>query len=262
MGVLDGKVVLVTGASSGIGRATALLLAREGARVGLVALREGALSETADAIAREGAGEGLVLPADVSEAAQIRQACDRLAAEWGRIDGVFANAGINGVWAPLEELELDEWNRTIAVNLTGTFLTIKHAAPHLVEHGGSVVITSSVNGTRVFSNIGATAYSCSKAGQVAMAKMLALELAHRRVRVNVVCPGKIATQIDESTERQDLDRRPPLAVYPSGKIPLTGGRAGRSVDVAQVVLFLLSDAAEHVSGTEIWIDGAESLLVG
>ena len=101
----------------------------------------------------------MVLTADISNEEQIRGACDRLAAEWGRIDGVFANAGINGVWAPIEELSREEFDRTISTNLTGSFLTIKYAVPHLRRAGGSVVITSSVNGTRMFSNIGATAYS-------------------------------------------------------------------------------------------------------
>jgi NAD(P)-dependent dehydrogenase (short-subunit alcohol dehydrogenase family) len=260
VGALVGRGVLVTGASSGIGRETALLLAREGAKVGLVGLREEALAETAEAM--EQPDDGLVLPADISDEAQIRRACDRLAEARGRIDGVVANAGINGVWAPIEELDLTEWQHTIAVNLTGTFLTIKHSVPYLAEHGGSVVITSSVNGTRIFSNLGATAYSCSKAGQVAMAKMLALELAPRRIRVNAICPGEISTDIEASTDEQDLEALATLAVYPQGKIPLTGGRAGKASDVAQVALFLLSDASAHVSGTEIWIDGAESLLVG
>ena len=258
MASLAEKVVLVTGAGSGIGKAAALLLAREGARVGLVGLDEKSLGDTASAMD----GPSLVLPADVSDDAQLRAAFERLATEYGRLDGVFANAGINGVWAPIEDLDRAEWERTIAVNLTGSFLTIKYAVPYLKRRGGSVVITSSVNGTRMFSNIGATAYSCSKAGQVALAKMLALELAHWRIRVNVICPGKVATHIEESTIRQDLDTLEPLAVYPQGSIPLTHGRAGRPVDVARLVVFLLSDAAHHISGTEIWIDGAESLLVG
>ena len=258
MRVLEGRVALVTGAGSGIGRATALLLARAGARVGLVGRDAEPLGETASVLE----GPAMVLPADISNETQIRDACDRLATECGTIDGVFANAGINGVWAPVEELDRAEWDRTISVNLTGSFLTIKYAVPYLKRRGGSVVITSSVNGTRMFSNIGATAYSCSKAAQVALAKMLALELARWKIRVNVICPGRIATAIESTTEKQELDEYGPLAEYPRGSIPLTRGRAGHPGDVAHVVAFLLSDEARHVTGTEIWVDGAESLLVG
>jgi NAD(P)-dependent dehydrogenase (short-subunit alcohol dehydrogenase family) len=114
----------------------------------------------------------------------------------------------------------------------------------------------------MFSNVGATAYATAKAGQVALAKILALELARWKVRVNVVCPGKIATRIEESTERQELDQYGALAKYPRGSIPLTDGRPGRPEDVARLVAFLLSDEAAHITGTEVWIDGAESLLVG
>src|SRR5437764_9752394 len=116
----------------------------------------------------------------------MKKAADKLAGEFGTIDLVFANAGINGVWAPLDELEPNEWDRTINTNLKGTYLTVKYALPYLKERGGAVVITSSVNGTRVFSNTGATAYSCSKAAQVAFAKMVALELARDRIRINVI----------------------------------------------------------------------------
>jgi NAD(P)-dependent dehydrogenase (short-subunit alcohol dehydrogenase family) len=258
MTALQDKVVLVTGAGSGIGRATALELSRAGARVGLLGLQESSLTETASAMT----GPSLVLPADVSHDEQLKAACERLASEWDRIDGVFANAGINGVWAPIEELDRDEWDRTLAVNLTGSFLTIKYTMPWLKRQGGSVVITSSVNGTRMFSNTGATAYSCSKAAQVAMAKMLALELAHWKVRVNVICPGLIATHIEESTVREDLDTIESMAVYPHGNVPLTGGGAGKPEDVAKLVAFLLGDDSRLISGTEVWIDGAESLLVG
>ena len=251
-------VVLVTGAGSGIGRATALRLAMSGARVGLLGLSADSLVETREAMGNQ----GVVLVADVSDDRQVASACEQLAASFGAINAVFANAGINGVWAPIEELDRDEWDRTIAVNLTGTFLTIKHAVPYLKRQGGAVVITSSVNGTRMFSNLGATAYSCSKAGQVALAKMLALELAHWRIRVNVICPGRIATHIESSTHRQDPDALKPMAVYPSGAVPLTGGLPGGADDVARLVSFLLSDDASHITGTEVWIDGAESLLVG
>ncbi|MDQ3803303.1 MAG: SDR family oxidoreductase [Acidobacteriota bacterium] len=258
---LEGKVALVTGAGSGIGRAAALLLAREGARVAALDLAGGELERTAAQI-KGGGGEALPLACDVSQPEQVRQAVGRAAAEWGRVDIVFANAGINGVWASLEELEPEEWDRTLGVNLKGTFLTVKYAVPYLKRRGGSVIVTSSVNGTRVFSNTGATAYSCSKAAQVAFAKMVALELARHRVRVNVICPGAIETQIERSTEERDLEGVREPVEFPEGEIPLTDGEPGAADEVARLVLFLASDASRHISGTEVWIDGAQSLLRG
>jgi len=211
---------------------------------------------------RDAGGEARVAVADVSVVEEIRRATEETAAAWGRLDVVFANAGINGVWAPLEELEPEEWDRTLATNLRGTFLTVKYAVPHLKKQGGSVIVTSSINGTRVFSNTGATAYSTSKAGQVAFTKMIALELAKHRVRANVICPGAIETEIEESTEKRDLEREEEPAEYPAGEVPLTGGKPGSAEQVAELVLFLASDASSHVTGTEVWIDGAQSLLIG
>jgi NAD(P)-dependent dehydrogenase (short-subunit alcohol dehydrogenase family) len=259
---LQGRVALVTGAGSGIGAATARRLARAGARVALVGRTERELRREADGIAGAG-GAARVGVADVADADAMRRAADETAAEWGRLDVVVANAGINGVWAPIEELAPEEFEATLRTNLLGTFLTIKYAVPHLrATGGGSIIVTSSVNGTRMFSNTGATAYSASKAGQVAMTKMLAVELAKHRIRVNVVCPGAIDTSIDENTERRDLERAKEPVVYPEGEIPLTDGRPGRSEDVAALMLFLASDASRHITGTEVWIDGAESLIVG
>jgi NAD(P)-dependent dehydrogenase (short-subunit alcohol dehydrogenase family) len=123
-----------------------------------------------------------------------------------------------------------------------------------------VIITSSVNGTRIFSNTGATAYSCTKAAQVAFTKMVALELAKHRIRVNVICPGAIETNINESTEQRDLEEIREPVEFPEGSIPLTDGKPGSAEQVAQLVLFLASDASNHMTGTEMWIDGAESLL--
>jgi NAD(P)-dependent dehydrogenase (short-subunit alcohol dehydrogenase family) len=163
----------------------------------------------------------------------------------------------------VEELSVEEFESTLRTNLVGTFITIKHAVPHLrAAGGGSIVVTASVNGTRVFSNTGATAYSASKAGQVAIVKLLAVELAKHRIRVNVVCPGAIDTEIDENTEKRHLEEAKEPVEFPEGKIPLTDGKPGTSEDVAELMLFLASDASRHVSGTEVWIDGAESLLVG
>jgi NAD(P)-dependent dehydrogenase (short-subunit alcohol dehydrogenase family) len=255
------RVALVTGAGSGIGKAAALLLAKEGAKIGALGRTQDELKDTVTQIQNAG-GEAIPMAADISQPNEMQQAVQQLVDQWGRLDIVFANAGINGVWAPLEELEPEEWDKTINVNLKGTFLTVKYAVPHLKKQGGSVIITSSVNGTRIFSNTGATAYSCTKAAQVAFTKMVALELAEHRVRVNVICPGAISTNIEESTEQRDLDEIREPVEYPEGRIPLTDGKPGSAEQVAQLVLFLASDAASHITGTEMWIDGAESLLMG
>jgi NAD(P)-dependent dehydrogenase (short-subunit alcohol dehydrogenase family) len=253
-------VALVTGAGSGIGRASAVRLAKEGARVAVLGRTVEELQEVADEIGADG-GQALVVCADVAKADEMEAAVAKVVDAWGRLDVVFANAGVNGVWAPLEELAPEEWERTLATNLTGTFLTVKYAVPHLKRRGGSVIVNASINGTRVFSNTGATAYSCSKAGQVAFTKMTALELAPSRVRVNVICPGAIETNIDENTERRHLERVATPVEFPAGDKPLERG-PGSAAQVAELVLFLACDASSHISGTEIWIDGAESLLRG
>jgi len=258
---LEGRVALITGAGSGIGKATALLLAQKGAKVAALGRSEEELQETIDQIRQDG-GEALCVVADISQPEAMQQAVQTLEQAYGRLDIVFANAGINGVWAPIEDLEPDEWDRTMNINLKGTFLTVKYAIPLLKKQGGSIIITSSVNGTRIFSNTGATAYSCTKAAQVAFTQMAALELAKHRIRVNVICPGAISTQIESSTEKRNIEREKEPVEFPEGKIPLTDGQPGQSDQVAQVVLFLASDHSSHVTGTPIWVDGAESLLMG
>ena len=258
---LTGKVALITGAGSGIGKAAAVLLAKEGAKIGALGRTDDELKAVVSDIQATG-GEAMILKADISQPEQMQQAVEQLVNQWGRLDIVFANAGINGVWASLEDLTPQEWDKTIDVNLKGTFLTVKYAVPHLKKQGGSVIVTSSVNGTRMFSNTGATAYACTKAAQVAFTKMVALELAEQKIRVNVICPGAIDTNIDQNTERRELDEIRQPVDYPEGQIPLTDGKSGTSEQVAQLVLFLASDNSSHISGTEIWIDGTQSLLVG
>lgn len=258
---LEQKVALVTGGGSGIGEAAAKLLAKEGARVGVLGRTESELRKVCQDIETMG-GMAIPLVADISKPDEMKRAVEDIISEWDRLDIVFANAGINGVWAPLEELEPDDWDQTLEVNLKGTYLTVKYALPYLKTRGGSVIVTSSVNGTRMFSNTGATAYASSKAAQVAFTKMIAVELGEYKVRVNVICPGWIETEIDENTEKRGSENLGKRVEYPEGTIPLTDGKPGTSEQVAQLVLFLASDASNHITGTEIWIDGGQSLLQG
>ncbi len=258
---MEGKVALVTGAGSGIGKAAALLLAKEGANVVALSRTEEEINKTIDEVKQAG-GDGLAIPADTSVPEEMQKVYAEIERQFGRLDVVFANAGVNGVWAPIDELEPEEWNKTININLTGTFLTVKYAVPMLKRQGGSIIITASVNGTRIFSNTGATAYSSTKAAQVAFTKMVALELAKHRIRVNVICPGAIDTEIDDNTRKRDIEQEKEPAEFPQGSIPLTDGKPGTSQQVADLVLFLASDRSSHITGTPIWIDGAESLLIG
>ena len=256
---LKNKVALVTGAGSGIGQASAMRMARAGAKIAALGRTADDLIETIARIKNDG-GEAIAVAADISVPEEMEAAIAQIDKEWGQLDVVLANAGINGVWAPISDLKPEEWTQTLTVNLTGTFLTVKYALPLLMKRGGSVIITSSINGTRVFTTAGASAYSTSKAGQVAFAKMAALELAKHHIRVNVICPGWIQTEIEDSTEKRNVEEAEEPREFPEGSVPLTDGAPGRAKQVAELVLFLASDASSHISGTEVWIDGASSLM--
>jgi NAD(P)-dependent dehydrogenase (short-subunit alcohol dehydrogenase family) len=253
------KVAVITGGGSGIGRAAAILFAKQGAKVALIdrTLENG--QKTVDDITKTG-GSGLLRIADVANSQQMSDAFATIADQYQRIDILFANAGVNGVWAPIEDIETHEWDQTINVNLRGTFLTAKYGVPHLKRQGGSMIINSSINGSRSFSKPGATAYACTKAAQVCFAKMLALELANYRVRVNVICPGRIETGIEDSSTHRNLDKIWQSQERIQEPIPLTDNQPGSPAEIAELVLFLASDAARFITGTEIWIDGGSSLL--
>jgi NAD(P)-dependent dehydrogenase (short-subunit alcohol dehydrogenase family) len=254
--MLDGKVAFVTGAGSGIGRATALRFAREGAKVAIADLSE---EDARREIERAG-GEAIFVQCDVSDHPQVRRAVEETVGRFGGLDIVVANAGINGVWAPIDELEPAEWDKTLNVNLKGTYLTLHFTVPHLKRRGaGSIIIMSSVNGNRTFSTAGSTAYSASKAGQVAIMKMLTLELGRHQIRVNAVCPGSIHTHIGQSTKKRDTDKIGLDLVFPHGSPAINEGE-GEPDDVADVCLFLASNLSRHVSGVEIFVDGGQSLM--
>lgn len=253
-------VALVTGAGSGIGKAAAMALAKEGFKVGALGHTQEEISSTVNAILAAG-GDAVAVLADISDEHQMEAAVRQLTEQFSRLDVVVANAGINGVWAPIDDLKLSEWNDTIAVNLTGTFLTIRATVPELKRSGGgSIIVVSSINGTRTFTTPGATAYSAAKAGQVAMVQQLALELARHHIRINAVCPGEIETNIDANTSVRNEEETAIPVVWPEGQVPITGGRPGRSEDVADVIVFLASDKCRHITGSPVWVDGGQGLL--
>lgn len=257
--LLAGKTALVTGAGSGIGRAAALKLAQAGANVCLLDLIDGRTVDVEKKIRGMGR-EAEFYDVDVSDPGRMEDAIRTAAERFGGFDIIFANAGINGTLAPIEDLTPESWDETLGINLRGTFLTFKYAVPHMKEKGGSIVVTSSINGNRKFSGFGMSAYSASKAGQVAFAKMAALELARYRIRVNAICPGGIETNIGENTQStKAVDKIRIPVEYPEGAQPLEH-RSGRPEQVADLVLFLASEQSSHITGTEIYIDGAETLL--
>jgi NAD(P)-dependent dehydrogenase (short-subunit alcohol dehydrogenase family) len=255
---LAGKVAIVTGAGSGIGKAAAIELGRQGAKVGVLSRKADDVQATVDEIAQAG-GEAMPLVADVTMQQQLEASVATVKQAWGRLDGLVVNAGANGQFAPVDDLTLEEWNRTLDTNLTSTFLTTRAAVPLMKQSGGSIVVISSVNGSRIFAYSGAAAYSTSKAAQVAFTKMVALELAKDKIRVNCVCPGAIDTAINGKTLRRNTDSIRWPVEFPKGH-HMYDGEPGSADQVGELIAFLLSDASDHVSGTTVYIDAAESLL--
>jgi NAD(P)-dependent dehydrogenase (short-subunit alcohol dehydrogenase family) len=252
---LAGKRALVTGASSGIGRATALRFAREGARVGLIARREKELADVAAAIRAEG-GEALILPADVSQEEQIADAVARIVDEWGGLDVVVGVAGvelIEGGDTRVDQLELSAWQQTIDTNLTGMFLTCKHGVRALLASGGgSVIVTGSPTGL-YGAALGEHAYSASKAGCHGLARVMANEYAKDGIRVNIVVPGFIDTPINAPVFAD-----PVLVEEICQTIPAR--RAGTPDEVAAMMVWLASDEASYATGGFFTVDGGQTAV--
>eukprot|EP00741_Cyanophora_paradoxa_P020205 tig00000219_g19504.t1 len=205
---LANKIAVITGAGSGIGKAAAVLFAEQGAKVAICARREERLEETSKDIAKLG-GEVLIHACDVSKPEDVSSFFEAVTEKWGkRIDILCAHAGVNGVWAPIEELQPDEFDHTVAINMRGTFLTVRAAVPYMKQHGGVILVTSSINGTRQFGKPGAAIYGATKGAVLAFAKVLAVELGKHRIRVNAVCPGLIGQDtliMQEQTEQRHIE---------------------------------------------------------
>jgi NAD(P)-dependent dehydrogenase (short-subunit alcohol dehydrogenase family) len=256
---LRGMTALVTGAGSGIGEATARLFAKAGAKVALLSDTAQEVEAVADRIKRDD-GDAFAICADIADPIAMQGAVRAIDQRWGQLDVLIANAGINGVAAPIDRLAVEEFDRTIRTNLRGTFITVQAAFPMLKKRGGAIVVTSSVNGNVLFNDPGTVAYSSTKAAQVAMVKVLAIEFAQAKVRINAVLPGSIKTKIDDNTEKRDVDQIGPRVKYPDGEIPLTGKKPGQPEQVARLMLFLASGEADHITGAAVVIDGGQSLI--
>lgn len=243
---LQNKVAVVTGAGQGIGRAIALRLAQEGARVVLNDLRQAALEETAGLIVA-GGGAALLAPADIGERAEVERMAEQAQAHFGRIDVWINNAGINRDALALK-MTSEQWDAVIRVNLTGCFNGCQAAAARMSAAGGGSIVN--LSSRAYLGNIGQANYSASKAGVVGLTRTLALELARYGVRVNAIAPGFIDTEMTRGVPEDVRDR-----VVKA--IPLR--RMGQPDEIASVALFLASDEASYMTGQVLFVCGGRSL---
>ncbi len=248
---LAGRAALVTGAASGIGRASAVLFASEGARV-VCFDRAEAVEETAGEIAKAG-GEAVPIRGDAGDEADVKAAMDEAVARYGGLAVVYANAGISGGRTPMAELTAEFWMEVLRINLIGPFLAIKHASPIMRAAGrGSIICTASVAGLR--SGAGGIPYSASKAGVVSLVQTSANVLYGTGVRVNAICPGLIETGMTAPIYAQARERGTDDKI---GQLnPLR--RGGEPSEIANMALFLASDEASYVNGQAIAVDGGLS----
>lgn len=248
-GRLAGKVALITGASRGIGRGIALEFARQGARLVLTAGKDvEGLERTALGVRALG-GQAVLATGDVSRPAEARAMVYAAPAAFGRLDVVVCNAGIE-IIAPVADLREDDWDRVIAVNLTGSFLICKYAIPHLLAAGGSIVTMGSVAG--VVGWAADAAYNASKGGLILLTKTIALDYGPQGIRANCICPGSIETEMHRAYIAQAPD---PAAEEAALNALHPIGHVGDVADVAMAAVYLASDESRFVTGSCLMVDG-------
>ncbi len=248
MGKLDGKAAIITGAASGIGRATALLFAREGARLALADVDPGGQG-VADEIS-QGGGTAIFVKTDVSKPEEVQALVRGTVEAYGRLDIMFNNAGIEGEQRFTADCSVENWDRVLAVNLKGVFLGMKYAIPEMLKNGGGVIVnTASTAGLTGYPSL--PAYSASKGGVIQLTKTAALEYARKGIRVNCICPGGIFTPLVErftaGLPQEQIQKMVEMA-HPIG-------RFGTPEEVARLALYLASDDASFCTGAPFIIDG-------
>jgi len=248
MGIMDGKHCVITGGAGSVGLASAKALAEAGATIMLVDRDIAALEKAADSI---GANNTLVVAADISKTSEVQAFVKRAAESWGKIDVVFANAGISGTNASVADFPEDVFDDVMDINVRGTFLTLKHAIPHMRD-GGSIVVTSSIMGVRT--RPGTVAYITSKHALIGMVRCVARELAGRNIRANIIAPGPLENEFQQTIEdRVSAAMGVNATEMLNNMIPL--GRHGTAEEISRAVLFLASDQSSFTTGAVLMADG-------
>jgi len=248
MGMVSGKTILVTGGASGIGQATALLLANEGASVVIADLQDDAGADTVKQIVSAG-GVAEYHHVDVTSVEQVSALVQGIASRYGSLDGAFNNAGIEGPGAKAVKVDMDDWDRVVEVDLKSVFICIKVEVEQMLkqENGGSIVNTASIAG--LIGLQGSTAYNAAKHGVIGLTKTVALEYARKNIRVNAVCPGFIDTPMwDRTTAGNDRLREALQSM-------VAIGRTAKPSELAEAPLWLLSDRSSYVTGIALPVDG-------
>ncbi len=251
---LKGKIALVTGASSGIGRSAALLFAQQGAKVVVADITVDGGEKTVQMIQEQG-GEGMFIKTDVSKAADVEGLIQKTVKAYGHLDCAFNNAGMpNRIFAPLAEQPEEEFDRMISVNLKGVFLCMKYEIPQMLKQGGgSIVVTASTSSLRA-SPLGLSPYCASKHGVLGLVKSAVAEYGAAGIRVNAVCPGYTLTPMLKNA----IEAAPDLEVQMKEKIP--AARLATPEDIAEMAVWLCSDAASYVMGQAIAVDGGRMVV--
>jgi NAD(P)-dependent dehydrogenase (short-subunit alcohol dehydrogenase family) len=249
---LQGKVALVTGGTSGIGRDTAILFAKAGAKLMVAGRREVEGKETVELIRATGS-DGVFVKADVSKANEVDALVQRTVEQFGRLDVAFNNAGIEGRWVPITEQSEEDWDQTIDINLKGVWLCLKYEIRQMLKQGTGGAIVNMASAAGLMGLAGAATYSASKHGVIGLTKSAALENARSGIRVNVVCPAVIETPMAERAYEEPAIHKFVLGLHPMG-------RFGKPEEIAEAVLWMCSDRASFMTGQSLVLDGG--LLAG